>query len=156
MPDEKDTSRFDDWQKAPTPSPLKASNTLESLRPRDISWPTATLPGPGYAGAPADVPLELDPYRTYDPVRKTDKFTEPEQAPKLNANVLPVDWPSSSNAPSGGDIELAYTERGTAYARQKPIPSVRSLEDRIEKLEGLVDGLLDRIATHNTKSSHKI
>src|ERR1700677_2084566 len=146
--DEKDTSRFDDGQKAPTPSPFQASNTLESLRPRDISWPTATLPGPGYAGAPADVPPDLDPYQTYDPVQKTDKFTGPEQSEKLNASVLPVDWPTAQETmglPKLDPKKFEYSYKPTT-----------TLEARISKLEGLVDGLLDRIALYNTRSSHKI
>jgi len=161
---EKDTSRFDDGQEAPTPrpSPLRASNTIETLRPRDISWPTATLPGPGYAGAPADVPPEIElayspsgmayaaPVRKTDnpplqgrglppegfglePVQQTDLFTGREQPVKLNANVLPVNWPASTNKPP-----------------QLP------LTDRVERLEEQVDALLDRIALHNVRSSHKI
>jgi hypothetical protein len=173
---EKDTSRFDDGQEAPTPSPLKASNTLETLRPRDISWPTATLPGPGYAGAPADVPPEIElayspsgmayaaPVRKTDnpplqgrglppegfglePVQQTDLFTGREQPVKLNANVLPVDWPTAMEAMGLSEIPKKFD-----YS-YKP---ANTLEDRVTKLEEQVDALLDRIAKHNQRSSHKI
>jgi len=93
---EKDSRFENDGQEAPTPrTGLRASNTVATLTPREVlplqgrglppidyeedvrkvDWPTATLPSPGYAGAPADVPPEVE-----------------EQV----GNVLPVDWPTAA------------------------------------------------------------
>lgn len=136
-------SRFEEASAGvPTPSPLRASNMLESLKPRDISWPLATLPGPGYAGAPADVPPELEPVfisglADASVVRKTNGLRIDNSGPQeLKANVLPVNWPASNKVP-------------------KPF-LLPSIYDRVVKLEEQVDSLLDRIALHNVRSSHKI
>lgn len=123
-------SRFDDKLPAtPPPSPLRASNTLESLKPRSIYCEDRVIDRAlDYDIGPRDVYKSSEPF-----VRKTDKFTEREQAPKLNANVLPVNWPASSNKPP-----------------QLP------LTDRVERLEEQVDALLDRLAKFSIRSSHKI
>src|ERR1700689_2146947 len=39
---DKESKNLNDGQKAPTPSPLRASNTLESLRPREVNVFNAT------------------------------------------------------------------------------------------------------------------
>jgi hypothetical protein len=138
--DEKE-SRFDDKLPAtPPPSPLRASNTLESLRPRDISWPTATLPSPGYVGAPADVPPELEAGQSDIALAHSAFIAEPivRKTDKPPANVLPVNWPASSPSP------------------EKAWRSGPDLYDRVQKLEGQVDSILDRLAKHNVRSSHKI
>lgn len=129
---EKDTNQKD-GQKEPTPyRGPKASNTLESLRPREVNVP----PPFGFTG---------DPFKTYDPVQKTDDLplqgrgTPPEQY-----NLLPVDWPTASETMGFKEVERAYG------VLQLP------LEDRVTRLEERVDGILDRLAAYNVKSSHKV
>jgi len=164
--DDKDTSRFDDWQKAPTPSPLKASNTLETLRPREVRV-TQEWDGTGVVNR--EEALNLDSIAGVF-VRKTDLANDiaicehytnqatPEDVAawgkKLAANlppahnVLPVDWPTAQETmglPKLDPKKFEYSYKPTT-----------TLEARISKLEGLVDGLLDRIALYNTRSSHKI
>lgn len=132
MANEKDTN-LQQGQEVSTPRVgLRASNTLESLRPREVNVP----PPFGFTG---------DPFQTYDPVQKTDDLplqgrgTPPEQY-----NLLPVDWPTASETMGFKEVERAY--------EVLQIP----LEDRVTRLEERVDGILDRLAAYNVKSSHKI
>jgi hypothetical protein len=126
-------SRFDDKLPAtPPPSPFRASNTLESLRPRDISWPTATLPEPGYAGAPADVPPSLQ-----------GRGLPPEEF-----NLAPVDWPTA--------METMGKQPPPFAPKPAKITGFKTVEQRLEALENRVDGLLDRLAAYNVKASHKL
>lgn len=138
-------SRFDDKLPAtPPPSPLRASNTLESLKPRSIYCEDRVIDRAlDYDIGPRDVYKSSEPF-----VRKTDKFTEREQAPKLNANVLPVDWPTAAETmglPKPEPKKFDYSYKPTA-----------TLDSRVTKLEEQVDALLDRIAKHNQRAQHRI
>ena len=132
---------------------LRASNTLETLRPREINVPANSIP---------QLPLQgrgLPPIDFEDEVRKTDFGGEPhlpesarlgspeyvkalrKQFEKPEAyNVLPVDWPTAQET-MGLPETISYS---TGYRA------------RIEKLEEQMDGLLDRLAKFNFKASHKI
>ena len=154
MNESKDSRFTGDAGEEPTPRPgLRASNTTKTLAPRDISWPTATLRVHGYAGAPADVLPEIeeaiqnaqadnrlaglpDPFKTYDPVQKTDWVPyDPSTEPKPEKyNCLPVDWPTAQE-----------TMGLPKSPEPKKIYSVAELAGRIERLEEQLDGLLDRI-----------
>ena len=121
-----------DGQEAPTPrTGLRASNTVATLTPREV------LPLQGRGLPP--LCTELEPFVTYDPVRKTDNDTKPAKY-----NVLPVDWPTAEETMGFQEVERAYG------VLQLP------LTDRVLWLEEQVSGLLDRIAIYNTKSSHKL
>jgi hypothetical protein len=94
---------------------------------------------------------ELEPFVTYDPVRKTDYEEAVANAQADNRlaglpayNVLPVDWPTASETMGFQEVERAYG------VLQLP------LTERVLWLEEQVSGLLDRIAIYNTKSSHKL
>lgn len=138
MTDEKDT-RFDDKLPAtPPPSPLRASNTLESLRPREVNafldTPTSGEPlvqKTDYAIREL-FPQPIIPEKVWDALKESQGAVEKASG----ANVLPVNWPTSSNKPKPVILPSAY--------------------DRVTKLEEQVDALLDRIALHNVRSSHKI
>lgn len=137
MANEKE-SRFDNaGQKASTPSPFRAANTVETLRPREVNtlWAdpvqkTDSLPLQGRGLPPLDYEEPPDCGQRL-PEYLQDVFTP--------ANVLPVDWPTAT-----ATMKLPNEFLDIPLAR------------RVAKLEGLVDGLLDRIALYNTKSSHKI
>ncbi len=133
---EKDTN-LKDGQSVPTPyRGPKASNTLESLRPREVNvfqdgslWNTYGQAKEG--GLPAIQETDNAPLQ--------GRGTPPEQY-----NLLPVDWPTASETMGFKEVERAYE------VLQLP------LEDRVARLEDRVDGLLDRLAAYNVKSSHKI
>ena len=124
-----------DGQEAPTPyRGPRASNTLETLRPREVNVP----PPFGFTG---------DPFQTYDPVQETDSLPlQGRGLPPEQYNLLPVDWPTVQETLGLPKefVELSLTQR------------VENLEGEVLRLQEQTDGLLDRIAIHNTKSSHKI
>ena len=155
-----------DGQEVPTPrTGLRASNTLETLRPREVNIPAYAIPQPlqGRGLPPMDFEDEV--------VRKTDDgiflgrvSAEHESQREIarikeaiaNAkadnrlaglpagNVLPVDWPTAEETMGFQEVERAYG------VLQLP------LTERVLWLEEQVSGLLDRIAIYNTKSSHKL
>jgi hypothetical protein len=124
-----------DGQEVPTPyRGPRASNTLETLRPREVNVP----PPFGFTG---------DPFQTYDPVQETDSLPlQGRGLPPEQYNLLPVDWPTVQETLGLPKefVELSLTQR------------VENLEGEVLRLQEQMDGLLDRIAIHNTKSSHKI
>jgi hypothetical protein len=123
-----------DGQEVPTPvrlTSLRASNTLESLRPREVNVP----PPFGFTG---------DPFQTYDPVQKTDSPVQGRGLPPEQYNLLPVDWPTASETMGFQEVERAYG------VLQLP------LDERVTRLEEQVDSILDRLAKFSIKSSHKI
>lgn len=133
MNESKDTILKDGQDASTSHTGLRASNTLESLRPKEVNVP----PPFGFTG---------DPFQTYDPVQKTDSPVQGRGLPPEQYNLLPVDWPTVQETfglPKEF-VELSLTER------------VEYLEARNLRLEEQMDRLLDRIAVHNTKSSHKI
>ena len=133
MNESKDTILKDGQEASTHRTGLRASNTLESLRPREINVPAWTgLPGCETGVDPADV---------VDTLPLQGRGAPPEQY-----NLLPVDWPTVQETIGLPKefVELSLTER------------VEYLEARNLRLEEQMDGLLDRIAIHNTKSSHKI
>jgi hypothetical protein len=146
---DKDTKNVTDGQKVDAPrTGLRASNTLETLRPREINVPAWTgLPGCEMGVDPADVidtlPLQgrgLPPVGCATPYPQSFKDNlRPEQY-----NLLPVDWPTAAETMGFKEVERAYE------VLQLP------LETRVLRLEEQVDGLLDRLAAYNVKSSHKI
>jgi len=132
-------SRFEnDGQEVPTHrTGLRASNTVATLTPREV------LPLQGLGLPP--LCTELEPFVTYDPVRKTDYEEAVANAQADNRlaglpayNVLPVDWPTAQEtmglpaAPSPLDV------------------------DRLTWCEEQIDGLLDRIAKYNIRAQHRI
>ncbi len=187
MPDNDATkipSRFEEAvAKAPTLTGLRASNTLETLKPREIQFapptletfnessPGIVLPEPVFVRKDGPYPF-IETRAEYEAiVRKTDNvFSSSYEANEYagrqratqtapvdiikdgekytvvtnnGANVLPVDWPT--------------VEKGWQSENKTPKPFLMpSLTDRVQKLEEQVDSLLDRIAKHNQRSSHKI
>ena len=149
-------------QKAPTPSPLRASNTLETLRPKEVNvapeWlqkampqvleevknflepvqETDSLPLQGRGLPPVDYEYDSagHPHKVKN-VQETDLFAEPEQPEKYN--VLPVDWPTATKTMGLPEEFLDFP-----------------LEKRVTRLEEQVDGLLDRLAKFSIRSGHKI
>ena len=124
-----------DGQEAPTPyRGPRASNTLETLRPREVNTDWAA------SWKPAD-----EIYKS--PVQETDSLPlQGRGLPPEQYNLLPVDWPTVQETLGLPKefVELSLTQR------------VENLEGEVLRLQEQMDGLLDRIAIHNTKSSHKI
>jgi hypothetical protein len=131
---EKDTI-LKDGQEAPTPyRGPRASNTLETLRPREVNTDWAA------SWKPADAIYQ-------SPVQETDSLPlQGRGLPPEQYNLLPVDWPTVQETLGLPKefVELSLTQR------------VEYLEGEVLRLQEQMDGLLDRIAIHNTKSSHKI
>jgi hypothetical protein len=133
-------------QKAPTPSPLRASNTLESLRPKEVNvfneaeqaygdlaremQKTDNLPLQGRGLPPIDYEQPSGDFISYDKAIATEHERYRQVGRK--ANVLPVDWPTASETM---DFSLA---------------------GRVTKLEEQVDSILDRLAKFSIRASHKI
>ena len=153
---DKESKNLNDGQKAPTPSPLRASNTLESLRPKEVNvfneveqaygdlareiQKTDSPPLQGRGLPPVDYEYDSNvagyPHKVKN-VQETDLFAEPEQPEKYN--VLPVDWPTATKTMSLPEEFLDFP-----------------LEKRVTRLEEQVDGLLDRLAKFSIRSGHKI
>lgn len=165
-----------------TPTGMRASNTLETLKPREVT---------GF-DTPSGGSISLEEVRAPEAafqsgqqvVRKTDNPSseEPQKWTKAfhgAGNMLPVNFPASTGL-DGKPLELPYQgETGlelpkpkeTVYGPHKPefakqwksandAPKtyfvVPGIHERVTKLEEQVDSLLDRIAKHNQRSSHKI
>ena len=125
---------------------LRASNTITTLRPTEVTgYETPSgghvtmeeilAPQKAYEKGVARVIDEFVKYpESHLPVQKTDLFTEHEQAEELNTpgQIIEVDDPRDF------------------------LPVGRSLAERVEKLEGQVDGLLYRIAKYNIRAQHRI
>ena len=127
MNESKDTI-LKDGQEVPTPyRGPRASNTLETLRPREVN--TLVEQGPGFQF-----------------VRKTEPPVQGRGLPPEQYNLLPVDWPTVQETLGLPKefVELSLTQR------------VENLESQVLGLEEQVDALKDRIAAYNVKSSHKI
>lgn len=183
-------SRFDEPTTPPTTG-LRASNTLKTLKPREV---TGVGPEPVFVKTDGDYPFIKTQAQYEEIVRKTDnsgkeletngefyKRTADGLANNLReakANVLPVNFPASAGL-DGKPLELPYQgetglelpkpkeivygpHKAPEFAKQykpahTPVPLlIPSLYDRVTKLEEQVDSLLDRIAKHNQRSSHKI
>jgi hypothetical protein len=144
MNESKDTI-LKDGQEAPTPvrlTGLRASNTLESLRPKEVN----AAAGHFCDGLKYTVSWPRELCSNCPPIQKTDSPVQGRGLPPEQYNLLPVDWPTVQETIGLPKefVELSLTER------------VEYLEARNLRLEEQMDGLLDRIAIHNTKSSHKI
>jgi hypothetical protein len=125
---EKESNFPNDGQNAPTPrTGLRASNTLETIRPQEI------------VNTYLDQPASNEPLYQRAPMQ--GRGLPPEQY-----NLLPVDWPTvqeTAGLPKEF-VELSLTQR------------VEYLEARNLRSEERIDGILDRLALYNVKSSHKI
>lgn len=121
---------FDNDTKEKVYTGVRASNTHETLKPRDIFEASG--------------------------IQESAVFTAPEQPP-ISEQI--------GKFITGMPAETVHQPEG--FKRIVPKPSyvppvlpltqrVEELEAKIEKLEGQVDGLLERLARFNFKASHKI
>jgi len=123
--------------KIQTPSSLRASNTINTLTPRSI-FEAVGVPEPEDL---AEQLIAFTPKETvYGPVQ---------------GRGLPLTDYEYAVAEAKADARLAESDDHCFAYTDMEAPR-KSLEDRVTKLEDQMDGLLDRLARYNTKSSHKI
>ncbi len=121
------------------PTGLRASNTLQTLKPVEVNADNiGNGPGPQYADfaglcLPASISPELDPFKTYDPVQ-----CHPQQRPTLFTQPEP------------------FETLNVSHVKDDPIWIISAILDRVEVIEDKVASLLARIELHNVRSSHKI
>jgi len=105
---------------------LKASNTQETLKPKEVNFLDLGWPG----GVPEPETIEqneeLDRKQLIEDIERLEKELEPEDDDPEEAKIFEI------------------------------INILEELTTRIERLEDRVDSILDRVAIYNTKSSHKI
>jgi hypothetical protein len=150
------------------PTGLRASNTVETLRPREINVGSGEYPFLGTFER-----NDAGEFKPVDNVRKTDIDFSPKYDTPLQGRGLP---------PQGFELQPLTPAQQEAVTTQKPSEKVwpggqmivnqptqnlaikqgsasrhwLPLSDRVARIEEQLDGLLDRIAAHNVKSSHKI
>ena len=128
-----------------TRSPLRASNTVSTLKPVDITnygkGFSGEVPNETFGGPAIDTLHDEEVNHVQRPLFPAGDF-ESDFAPVENLRKLLASQPDED----GDSGAFAYT----------PEPSERSLRARVLKLEEQMDSLLDRIALFNIKASHKI
>ena len=137
---------------------LRAANTTETLKPKTIYCEDQVIDRvvDGFIHHPAPhVP---------DFVRKT--YIEPDFSRPLQGRGLPAETifrpqqeqVGQQQGKIAGPVKVSTLRPKPSYTPSVlPMMSrVEELEAKVEKLIGQVDGLLDRIALYNTKSSHKL
>ena len=172
-------SQTDNDTSKPKYNPIKASNTLETLRPKEVNTGFGPQPMQG-RGLP---PLEF--FEGSDSVRITDlgpvslplqgRGLPPIDFEEEEESVRKADWGVAFAKPTAdGGLELQYTNKPEAH-NVLPVdwPTASEtmgfqeveraygvlqlpLTERVLRLEEQVDAIKDRIAAYNVKSSHKI
>lgn len=114
---------------------IRASNTNETLKPRDIF----EVSGDGRATYSApQIPQEV-----WDSLKEAQDIAERATA--------------ASSVYTKVEKSLPKPVKKLELPEELPLTSrVENLESEVLRLTEQVDGLLDRIALHNTRSSHKI
>lgn len=171
MPEEKESSRFESGQEESTPRRgLRASNTTATLQPREVNVEFHTENEP-----PVTLPAHSG--STLKVIQKTDTL-QGRGLPPEAFNLTPVSWPDAKATPDAKEkifrpsavqgqgqagklaepVKVSIPRPKPSYVpTQAPMASrVDDLEAKVEKLEGQVDDILDRLAKFSIRSSHKI
>lgn len=132
------------------PSPLRASNTVSTLKPVEVnaSFP---IPESGIAGElrnPRHLQKALDDLADWAkdiPLSGQDVETVPSPEQQQTLFGLPE-----------GDFESGFADDHCFAYTPDEAHFNNSLLQRVERLEEQVDGLLDRIAKYNIRAQHRI
>jgi hypothetical protein len=141
-----------DGPEEPTPvRGLRASNTIESMRPKEVRASEYSDPiSDAFTGLiqKTDARKELDLLKEiiYRPKGGDFQLAPKPESPKTSFVPKPPLPPRFSPIGSLIDDRPYYS----------PAPPVESLEERVTYLEEQVSALLDRIAKYNVRAQHRI
>ena len=144
-------------EKEPVRVGPRASNTIETLRPKEVN---VTFPGP------IDYPFENEVTGNFDfsqPLQGRGLPAKSVQTPDKSEKIYEPETyvePPKPEPPRNLDYKLTVPKISPrpSYVPEKVpvVDRVELLENKVQSLIERVDGILDRLAAYNVKSSHKI